>query len=50
MEYGLVAVAIAALIVVVVFALGGVTQSMFGDSCETIRLRAAPDAAACDTE
>lgn len=32
-EYGLIAVAIAALIVVTVFALGGVTHGMFAESC-----------------
>lgn len=35
-EYGLLAVAIAALIVVVVFALGGVVQDLFSNSCTTI--------------
>jgi pilus assembly protein Flp/PilA len=35
-EYGLLAVAIAALIVVIVFALGGAVRDMFGSSCDTI--------------
>lgn len=36
-EYGLVAVAIAALIVVILFLLGGVVQETYSDSCDTIR-------------
>jgi pilus assembly protein Flp/PilA len=35
-EYGLVVTAIAALLVVVVFALGGVTLDLFSSSCATI--------------
>ena len=38
-EYGLVVTAIAALLVVVVFALGGVTLDMFSSSCSTIESR-----------
>lgn len=41
-EYGLVAVAIAALIVVIVFALGDVVNETYQDSCERIRAEAAP--------
>jgi pilus assembly protein Flp/PilA len=35
-EYGLLVAAIAALIVVIVFALGGVVQDVFNSTCETI--------------
>jgi pilus assembly protein Flp/PilA len=35
-EYGLIAVAIAALVVGVVFAFGGATRSLFSASCDTI--------------
>jgi pilus assembly protein Flp/PilA len=35
-EYGLLVAAIAALIVVIVFALGGVIKSVFSDTCNTI--------------
>jgi len=35
-EYGLVVVAIAAVVVAVVFALGGVINTMFSDSCSRI--------------
>lgn len=33
-EYGLLIVAIAAVLAVAVFALGGVTDTMFGDTCD----------------
>jgi len=36
-EYGLLAVAIAAVVVTAVFVLGGFTSSLFDDTCETIR-------------
>lgn len=36
-EYGLLAVAIAAIIVIIVFALGGVVEEMFSDSCSSIQ-------------
>lgn len=39
-EYGLLVVAIAALIVVVVFALGGAVSDMFSGSCDTIKGKA----------
>lgn len=39
-EYGLIAVAIAALIVIIVFALGGVVKELFSDSCDTIKTTA----------
>jgi len=35
-EYGLLVAAIAALIVVIVFALGGVVEEVFQDTCDTI--------------
>lgn len=41
-EYGLIAVAIAALVAVVVFALGNVVQETYVDSCDQIRAKAAP--------
>jgi pilus assembly protein Flp/PilA len=36
-EYGLLVAAIAALIVVIVFALGGIVQEVFTDTCTTIK-------------
>jgi Flp pilus assembly pilin Flp len=39
-EYGLIAVAIAALITVVVFALGGVVEDLFSGSCTTFEAKA----------
>ncbi len=36
-EYGLIVVAIAALIVLVVFAFGGMVKAMFSTSCQTIK-------------
>ena len=35
-EYGLLVAAIAALIVIIVFALGGVVKEVFSDTCTTI--------------
>jgi pilus assembly protein Flp/PilA len=35
-EYGLLVAAIAALIVIIVFALGGVVKSVFSDTCKKI--------------
>jgi pilus assembly protein Flp/PilA len=43
-EYGLLAVAIAAVLVVIVFALGGVVTSMFSHSCQQIQGQAATSA------
>lgn len=40
-EYGLLVAAIAALIVLIVFALGGVVKEVFTDTCETITSEAA---------
>ena len=39
-EYGLIAVAIAALVTVVVFAFGGVVQDLFTSSCTTFEAKA----------
>ena len=36
-EYGLLAVAIAAILVVIVFALGGVVEDLFSNSCNSIQ-------------
>ena len=36
-EYGLLVAAIAALIVVIVFALGGVIQEVFQNTCDTVQ-------------
>ncbi|GAA1926088.1 Flp family type IVb pilin [Nocardioides marmoribigeumensis] len=43
-EYGLLAVAIAALIVIIVFALGGVVQDLFDKTCNSIQGSAQTDA------
>jgi pilus assembly protein Flp/PilA len=39
-EYGLLVAAIAALIVVIVFALGNIIKSVFKDTCDTIKTEA----------
>jgi pilus assembly protein Flp/PilA len=39
-EYGLLVAAIAALIVVIVFALGGIVSEVFSDTCDTISTEA----------
>ncbi len=46
-EYGLIAVAIAALIVVILFLLGGVVRELFDDSCEEIRSGATSLSTSC---
>jgi pilus assembly protein Flp/PilA len=43
-EYGLLAVAIAAIIVVIVFALGGVVDDLFSESCDEVRSAASTSA------
>jgi pilus assembly protein Flp/PilA len=43
-EYGLLLAAIAAVIVIVVFALGGTVRDMFSESCDTIDSQVTPDA------
>ena len=46
-EYGLLVAAIAALIVIIVFALGGVVQEVFQDTCTTIKAEAASVGSTC---
>jgi pilus assembly protein Flp/PilA len=46
-EYGLLVAAIAALIVVIVFLLGGVVQEVFSDTCSTITSKASDVSASC---
>ena len=46
-EYGLLVAAIAALIVLIVFALGGVVKEAFTDTCGTIKSEANSIAASC---
>jgi len=46
-EYGLLVAAIAALIVIIVFALGGVVQEVFTDTCTTIQGSASNISADC---
>jgi pilus assembly protein Flp/PilA len=51
-EYGLLVAAIAALIVIIVFALGGLVKGIFKDTCDTIQSNAtgtASSAASCKT-
>ena len=43
-EYGILLAAIAAVITIIVFALGGVVQDLFTESCTTIANEAAPAA------
>jgi pilus assembly protein Flp/PilA len=43
-EYGLLLAAIAAVIVIVVFALGGAVRDMFTESCATIDSQVTPNA------
>lgn len=46
-EYGLLVAAIAALIVVIVFALGGVVKGVFSSTCTTIGTNASQSTASC---
>ena len=46
-EYGLLVAAIAALIVVVVFGLGGVVKSVFSETCSNVGTSASVDTAGC---
>lgn len=46
-EYGLLVAAIAALIVVVVFALGGVIKGAFKHTCDTVAAHANPATGTC---
>jgi pilus assembly protein Flp/PilA len=51
-EYGLLVAAIAALIVIIVFALGGLVKGIFKDTCDTIKTHAtgaASSTASCNT-
>jgi pilus assembly protein Flp/PilA len=41
-EYGLLVAAIAAVIVIILFALGGAVQDLFTESCKTIDSQVAP--------
>ena len=47
-EYGLLVAAIAALIVLIVFALGGFVNQVFTDTCSTIKSEASITAASCE--
>lgn len=46
-EYGLLVAAIAALIVIVVFALGGVIKSVFSDTCSKVGSHASTNTSSC---
>ena len=46
-EYGLLVAAIAAVVVIIVFALGGVVKEVFVDTCDSIKSGAANVSAAC---
>ena len=46
-EYGLLVAAIAALIVIIVFALGGIIKEVFQDTCDTIKSEAASVSGNC---
>jgi len=46
-EYGLLVAAIAALIVIIVFALGGVIKNVFKKTCDTISSNAATAGSTC---
>ncbi len=48
-EYGLLASAIAAVIVVIVFALGGVVKDTFKNSCDTIASKTDPSLGSCSS-
>jgi pilus assembly protein Flp/PilA len=51
-EYGLLVAAIAALIVIIVFALGGLVKGIFKDTCDTLKSNAtgsSASAANCNT-
>ncbi|HVF20996.1 MAG TPA: Flp family type IVb pilin [Mycobacteriales bacterium] len=48
-EYGLMVAAIAALVVLIVFSLGGIVKEVFTDTCTTIKTEATAIAATCDS-
>ena len=47
-EYGLLVAAIAALIVLIVFALGGVVKQTFNKTCDTMASKTAPTQTSCN--
>ena len=47
-EYGLLVAAVAALVVVIVFALGGVVRDVFDDTCKSVKGGSAGSAASCE--
>jgi pilus assembly protein Flp/PilA len=47
-EYGLLVAAIAALVVIIVFALGGLVRDVFKDTCKKIDDKSAANAAECN--
>ena len=47
-EYGLLVAAIAAIIVLIVFALGGVVKETFNKTCDAIASKTAPSQTSCD--
>ena len=46
-EYGLLVAAIAALIVIIVFALGGIVKETFSDTCDNIKSKSSSISATC---
>ncbi len=48
-EYGLIAVAIAGLVVVILFLLGGVVRETFADSCQRIHDTATSTSTSCSS-
>ena len=46
-EYGLLVAAIAALIVIIVFALGGIVKEVFQDTCDGIKSKAGSISTTC---
>lgn len=46
-EYGLLVAAIAALVVIIVFALGGLVRDVFNDTCQKIDTQSDANAAEC---
>jgi pilus assembly protein Flp/PilA len=46
-EYGLIVFAIAAMIVAILWALGGVVSETYSDSCTTIAAKATPSTPSC---
>ncbi|HEU0131911.1 MAG TPA: Flp family type IVb pilin [Mycobacteriales bacterium] len=47
-EYGLLVAAIAALIVIIVFALGNIVKDVFGNTCDNIRSNTSGTTVACN--